>query len=867
MKKYLLILASLIFIFIFNPVKVEAKKDTKNEITISFGEEDRLRLRYSKIYTFKIREDKSFYFNGVKYQFDDEYKIINNSINVSDDNKFAIGDDILTIDLDNNIIISNTFHETYSFLVEIENENNLAYTFKQEICYKYTLNDTVKEECNRDEDDYNLIDESSSLGYYYDFIPFYNENLVFEYITYKFSLVNEDETLIFSPLTFLKDEIEYKEYFTLNPYTYNNEYTYSYNGKDFVRPALYNSQLYIAVILYTSSNSIEKRNYDASFSVCLGELYDDCEVVYTTSGLTSDSSWIFEVPLTNITYDSEKGSADYKSFKLYATYKYNGDKGESSDPRREEVETRTNECILYLDLYSSRLENNFKGLSVSNTACYYYLNGCYAYNSSLDEAVTFINDNEILSINYYISDEIISDYSLIQDTFINGSKLRINMTTTGWKYVTFKILDEAGITNYFQYGFLFDFDAPVISETNFNNYNKDKYYNSFELTVSYNETPFDNSNVKIYYYISDSLTNVNKEMILTANNLYNSSVIIDSSYSDNSYKVCFISADPVGNYSEITCKTNLNLDTTPLKKEEVEIESDNDNDNTYKKGINIKISIEGVGNEEIKCGLIEESSTISSYSELTSKCVLNENNYLTVENENKYYLWIYAFDRANNYSLLKLDESYLIDGLAPRVSYTINGDNSSYNNSVFLDVIVNDISEVNLLSYSFYFNTYNENEFKEINEDKKITYPLSYYGIYKLAIKACDILGNCKINTYSDTFYIDTSDIEIKLIGKEKVKIYRWGRYKEQGASASKGSGKYLTSIDYIIEGEIDTSKVGSYYLTYISGEGINRISVVREIEVVESSYLLIVLFSLLVMGETIILLRIFIKKKKNDSI
>ena len=159
-------------------------------------------------------------------------------------------------------------------------------------------------------------------------------------------------------------------------------------------------------------------------------------------------------------------------------------------------------------------------------------------------------------------------------------------------------------------------------------------------------------------------------------------------------------------------------------------------------------------------------------------------------------------------------------------------------------------------------------EFIKFNLDEGITYPFDYYGSYKLAIKVCDKIDNCNLIIANNDFLIDTSKIKLSLVGEEEIVILRWGKYKELGAIANKGNGgKTPTNVDYTIIGEVNTSKSGEYYLTYVSGEGMNKIEVTRKVIVKDTVPYLLVLISLIVVGESIILLRLFIKKRKNDSI
>ena len=48
----------------------------------------------------------------------------------------------------------------------------------------------------------------------------------------------------------------------------------------------------------------------------------------------------------------------------------------------------------------------------------------------------------------------------------------------------------------------------------------------------------------------------------------------------------------------------------------------------------------------------------------------------------QYKLWIYGKDNAGNYALIKLDNDFYIDSLAPRMEKTIEGNPNVYSNNV-----------------------------------------------------------------------------------------------------------------------------------------------------------------------------------------
>ena len=98
--------------------------------------------------------------------------------------------------------------------------------------------------------------------------------------------------------------------------------------------------------------------------------------------------------------------------------------------------------------------------------------------------------------------------------------------------------------------------------------------------------------------------------------------------------------------------------------------------------------------------------------------------------------------------------------------------------------------------------------------------------------------------------------------------MLKWSKYDELGAVALKGNnGKSPVNVAYTTDGSVDVNTVGVYYITYTSGEGINQVSVTRKIVIEDNRVYLISLCVFILVGETIILLRLFVKKRKNDSI
>ena len=868
MKKYGYFIGIFIFIFaFFFTSRVSGKSVNYDGVEISFGEENEFYFYYQSINEFPIdTNDNSFYYDGKEYIFNGDFSYVN-SIEIVD-NKFSIGSDVLTLDKENNKVISNKIHYVYNFPVFLEVSNpSDTYEFAQELCYKYNN----VEECNQDIGDISKIEEDDVFLFYYSFLPFYNKNIVFDYLEYRFTLISESETVNLTPIRFEKEEIIYHEYFKVGGY--NNIITYE--DKAYIIPisnSLDNGQTEIVVYLaphgYTGNVT---REYRASFYYCVGENYEDCYNVLlfdseknenVDSFLTPhDKGYLYVLNLKEIVYDKNQMKANYDSFKLKASYVC--EKNCDSSMASQKELTYTNEEIYYFNFEDAKFVGEINGKEGS---CGLYT--CYGTNKEITNILKFKDDNGIKGVYYYFSDKRINNIELINGLVGSSGEVVLNPDNEGYYYLYYKVIDGIGnvITNINKpYMYLFDKTGPILSDDNFDDFNE-VIYNSLNLTVKYSDE-YTGGATKIYYLVVNEFDSVSLDEVLNGY-VYSNGVILDKSTinNDGKYKACFVSEDILGNYSEITCSKAYSLDVTGLVKEEVRVSSGNEE---YSKSVNIEIDIAGVSQDiEFLCDLVSVDYIITEYDSLTKTCKNKANNTLSVNGEGEYNLWIYAPDYINNYGLVKIDNVYLLDTLAPRVYYDIIGDNKVYSNNVTLDIVTQETNMINSLSYEFYLKTYNEKQFLELDNSEDIIYPFNYYGEYKVAIKACDELNNCSINTFDDTFLIDTSIISIELIGKEEVNLLKWSKYKEEGAKASKGNGgKSPVSVSYQIEGSIDTNSVGVYYLTYTSGEGMNKVSVTRKVVIKDNSIYLVSFTSLFVLAEVIILLRLFVKKRKNDSI
>lgn len=868
MKKSLLFILGFIFTFMFYlSSEVCADTLTYDGINITFGDEDKFNFYYVDNYNFELK-DKSFYYDGIKYTFNDDYSYVNSDIKVTN-RKFELNGEVLSLDLVNNLILGEKLHYHYAFPVFVTvDELTKTYDFSQQICYKYN----EIEACNIDENDVVSITQNQTSIFYYSFLPFYNKDIVFDYIEYRFTLSDGESVINLDPIRYEKEEIIYHESFSIDGY--NNV---TVNGeKSFISPItsyLENEKINVFVSFIPSFRygSDVTRYYDATFYSCVGNNYQDCSKISfdgeETIKIPHNAAYYYNMAIPNLTYNKQTMEANYDSFMIKGSYVC----VENCDDPISQVDlTFSNEQIYYFSFMTPEFKGEING---KKGTCYigYFAYTCYGANNTITNKIEFKDDNGIEEVYYYFSESRINKDSEIVNKINNGENIVLNPTNDGYHYLYYKVIDGSGaITTNINnpYIYLFDREGPINPTTNFDSYNSQQVYNSVSLTISYNDTYMGDAS-KIYYIIANENDSVSIEDVVNGNEYYSGFDIKDNINGDGKYKVCFVGEDYLGNYSPVvTCTQVYTMDITGLRKDEVTITYDN---TSYQNSIDIYIDILGVeNNTSFACALVYESTIISNSSQLSTTCLNKSNNSLTSIGEGKYHLWIYASDYVGNYSLIKFDDVYLLDNLAPRVSYSIIGNNEVYSNNVRLDVTIEDINQLNSdsLSYEFYLNTYDEASFISFDLDNGISYPFNYYGIYKVAIKACDNTENCKITTFDDSFMIDTSIISIELLGEEVVTILKWSKYKEAGVKASKGNGgKSPVEVEYKIEGEVDYNNVGTYYLTYTSGEGINKVSVTRTVIVKDNSFYIIGLVSFVVIGESIILLRLFVKKRKNDSI
>ena len=899
--KRIYVFVCFVFLLLLSPFMVSAKSYEGENIDVSFGDETNLNVYYQGYNKFSVENDNSFYYNGTKYTLTSQD--IEAGEVIIEGEKLTYSDSTLT---------STYAHEFYLFPISLEISGSKIYSFTQELCYKYGN----VERCSIDKGDISDVRSGSyNHSFFYSFLPFYDESIVFDYIYYNFTFVNKadsSDVIKIERLGFFTSEgdtITYKDNFELEMYDYG--YNVTNNGKNYVFPRCiqysYNAyygqntvsnilncgeELYLTVrVINHSNNLINTRNYKITLSIYVGENYeslftfnnDDILIIktgyeYTIFGeqtynyvetfsgkLTNNESALLYIPISNvITYNPLENKLSHLDFKLKLEYVI---EGTSSDSRAvSSLEAKENTYELDID-EPSIIPTPVEGIKLPDYST-------IMNNGPVKVKVNIFDHNGIGDISYFIStNSSEADYSNKTFTSVSNGDIITISGEDKYYYIHYKIFEiSTGKYVYRTHQIIIDTKAPVLSNSNFISYTSNVPYSRVELNISFYDEMLELAQTP---YVSKAYFKIIKESerasltvsdVLAASSYVNKAVMSKTNINeDGNYLVCFVLKDYIGNTSDLICSGVYYMDVTALSKDEVSATSED----KYVKEVKTTITIAGLDNGvSFRCGLSKVD--ITSDSELTNNCYNGREASLNISDEAIYYLWIYASDYAGNYSLIKLDNTFYVDSLAPRISLNITGDNSVYSNNVRVDVNYSDLSSIDLtsLSYEFYLATYDKNKFTSFTLEEGIKYPFDYYGSYKLAIKVCDVIGNCNINTGSTTYLIDTAKIVLELIGEKRITLLQHQKYVEQGIIATKGNaGKNVTTLEYVVSGSVDSNTPGTYKIIYSAGEGINKVSIEREVVVVNSNIYIISLISAFVLGEVIILARLFIKRKKSDNI
>ena len=174
-----------ILFFLLTPFVVNAKSASESNIYVEFGNEDTLTLEYTGHNQYTLNDNNTFYYNGILYSYTQE-DVDNGSIEIEGET--------LTFN-EGGYLVGELNHDVYSFYIKVSINYFNTYKYSQEICYKYGS----VEACNIDSgDSYNVNYNSDGNSFFYGFLPFYSEDIVFDYIYYnlRFENINNSKDVV-----------------------------------------------------------------------------------------------------------------------------------------------------------------------------------------------------------------------------------------------------------------------------------------------------------------------------------------------------------------------------------------------------------------------------------------------------------------------------------------------------------------------------------------------------------------------------------------------------------------------------------------------------------------------------------------------
>lgn len=826
MKKILYVFAFVFIAFVFGDVRIEAKVSASDIFEIEVGKEDVLGVYY----TLEEDSDKNV---KERINFAVTLKGVSNS--------------------------KNDYRWEHTFCYSINNE--------EEIC-EYDLTGSDQE--NKQ---YIYSDQTYNFTFYDGDMPYYSEDLVFDYVLFKNKFVcldcDNDSEVILDDIRFEKDKIDYKYNYDVNVnYVENNSkkyvVNYSSNNKVFVKALFVNN---------SGSNLVleEAPKYKLVNEVCVGD--NNCheeiiDEVYSSGDSNNEHPLSITPYLGNLNYYYHGDNLVYDNNTIayeFAKYKTTLVCLSNCESRRVVETIVLNEDFYYFDYTKPSID-------VENTIINSYTSGDVNYSKNSEVKIT-INDNQSGlnedSLKYYIITPYYNScsYGSVKSySFVNGESFFVGEGLNGGYCMYYQVSDRIGNTytsDYYIY--YFDNKGPVISADN--SYDSSKYYNEVNLNLSYTDSL---SKVKETYYLWSKEEISEEDYMLVKNNgkVLNQTISSSELNEDGSYYLYIVSFDNASNYS-FNDLGIFNIDTVGLELNEVIVET-NGLESEYSNLGKIKLIIDQIPEgEEFKCGFF--NSDIVNVSDLMVSCYNKQEFSIPTGYEGKYNLFVYVKDRANNYSLFKVLDDLKIDTKSPVIDYSILYDDDKYRIVNEIVVNVSDLNGINetYLKYGWFeknkTNVVSSNLVNNFTNGEKIQYPKGVYGEYKLYVLAIDNIGNEKLISLNKIFKIDTDIININLVGEKSITILKGEHYEDLGAIAYKGdilNGGRVS--DVIIEGSVDSSKEGVYHITYKSGEGDLFVSVTREVIVKSNSAYIIGGVSFFVIGGLVIFLRLVLRRKKS---
>lgn len=817
-------------------------------------EVDTISMKNGDSYT--VSQDKVFDTDGMQVGI-----VSNNKIVMSDSTEYVFG----TSSLQEKIIIPVT-------LKGLET-NGKNYRWEHSFCYKVIGGTELCEVdiTGKDQEDGReiLSNQTYSFSYWDGHMPYYSEALEFEYIRFsnRFVCIEENcnDVINLEDLEFRKEnnEIDYSYMFSLNVDSYESD------GEEYVGYDVY------GVLINNGNSSSDLGNvpeYKIVNKICVSET--EC-IVKEYDAIQQETLWgTVNYPLTpylgniRFPYNSEQyKNGEYETISYKTTFVCVNN---CSNNKRVK-----NEVVLMDKIFNYYVKSPY--VDEKNTEITIYDGSSYVKNSQIKITVKedFSGIKED-SLGYYIaknngnSCENVSFFSNNFYTFKNGEFFTVGENLNGWYCFAYVASSNVG-TNYISeyYNFYFDNSAPVLYSDN--TYKLDQYYNNVYFDIDFR----DYSSLGDMYYLwsnhkleeDDNYDYVKNNGVKTlVENNFISISSLDDVKSDGSYYIYILVYDSLGNY-ELYSVGPINIDITALKVEDISVSS---NMSEYNNSPSIMFSINEENNEnQFKCGFFNQDNVDSSM--LNINCKSNEAISVPYSLEGEYSLWVYVYDRASNYSLLKLSSNLHIDTKSPVVEYSILKDNDEYHITNEVTINVFDLNEINegTLKYGWFLKSKSNVKEGDLTTSfvngQAIAYPSGKYGEYKLYISASDEFGNVTFLSLNKVFKVDTDFIRISLVGDKKVTILKGQNYEDEGALAFKGeasSGGRASPIT--TKGFVDVNKKGTYYITYSSGEGDFLVSVTRTVVVKDNTPYIALSLGVFIVGGMVISFRLFVRKKEN---
>lgn len=849
--------------FTFESLTINAKSSLSEVFDIEIGNE-KLPVYYNLVSSKSIVLDNeeigNIEGNTISLKDGSSYIIENNKVLSEDNEKVGniVNDDLL---LNSGIaykILDSKIKEKILFNVVLKGKEEIgkSYRWEHTFCYKLVGENEICETDLTGKDQQGGQDILSNETYNFSFwdghMPYYREDLIFDYVKFsnKFYLLedNSEEEIVLDIIEFSSSEIKYT-------YTFDvvlNDYEGTYIGANDTAASLINA----------GGSSSLKLNGSPEYrfinEVCVEE--NNCDT------FSSDK-----------VYYSGGGSAAITPYIGNINFSYSNSKFVNENTNYENVTFITK--LVCLNNCASRRVSEGEIIVFEKTYIFDYKGPVVDENNTIISSIDEYRNSVEIKINVKDSGVGLNEESLRYRLGWNNNG-RCSFTNEIFNYengISFNLgqgLKDGAICMYYMasdklgnsmssqyYYFYFDNNAPTLAISNINDYSLDNYYNEVDLNVTFEDKY---SGIKSVYYLwSNVEVEENDYLVIEENGtLYNSSGIISSLGmvdSDGKYYLYILAYDKLNNYKFYDVG-EFNFDVSALRIEEVAIEVNNMNE--YSSDASIKVVIDEVSDgQEFKCGFFV--SDVSNENDLDIICKNNEYLSLPTYLEGKYSFWIYAGDRSNNYSLLKVRENLFIDTKGPVVEYSILKDNNVYNMTNQITLNVSDLNGFHSLKYGWFekeISNVTSNQLNLIfNNNVSIGYPKNIYGEYKLYVSAIDNLGNERFISLDEIFKIDTAIIDITLVGEKSVTILRGQEYIDEGALAYKGD-KRVANIS--IEGAVNNKKSGVYYITYSSGEGELFVSVTRKVIVKSDIPYIVIVGSLFTVCSFILCFRLFLKKE-----